>query len=58
MTRDGAAEDGVDEFKGFTVCGGPDFQEDMAELTVAAALLFVLSFSRDGSTNRFAVRNV
>ena len=58
LFRYGAAKDLIDEFKGFACRQRLDVQEDVAELTVAAALFLVFAFGCRLALDSFTIRDV
>ena len=58
LFRYGAAKDLIDEFKGFACRQRLDVQEDVAELTVAAALFLVFAFGCRLALDGFTIRDV
>ena len=58
LSRYGAAKNLIDEFKGFARRQRFDIQEDMAELTVTAALFLMFTFSCRLALDGFTIRDV
>ena len=58
LFRYGAAKNLIDEFKGFACRQRLDVQEDVSELTVAAALFLVFAFGCRLALDCFTIRDV